>query len=359
MPGGSLLTARGIEVLATFCLQEGVAPIDLVAGSEEVLQRDKKVLLTELVRDTEATLTLEDSQRFSAYVPLFMRSGARRNDALARVKVTFALEHYEEVVVQRALLSYPECAESPVLIQFPELAKRFDEDGLIDIAMFELLDDALGYRGSVIQFQRGLSYEAVRGVLELGRESGLTIKVAIDLIMRPRIREKYLSRLQEARWWGKPFNPGWLDTVCEGHEAEFGRAPKDDIESLLFRLKPPVEKTQFLWTIRESCSSLAIEELPPILGSEDGDSPCMKTRYFHSIYDRSQKSFRHMDGSVLIYRPDMYGSRLKSKLSAKIKAGKRIKLFRIDGDIPIETWSSLMTSYFNQNEMIIEYLQGS
>ncbi len=38
------------------------------------------------------------------------------------------------------------------------------------------------------------------------------------------------------------------------------------------------------------------------------------------------------------------------------RAGRRIKMFRIDGAIGDDEWSSLVCYYFRQNSMVAEYM---
>ncbi|GFE72035.1 hypothetical protein [Chroococcus sp. FPU101] len=77
-------------------------------------------------------------------------------------------------------------------------------------------------------------------------------------------------------------------------------------------------------------------------------------KYVHSERDINQKILRHVDGAVKIYLKAHYEQRQHSSLPNH-DSYKKIKLWRIDGDIDIKVWIELISLFFKGNEMILEY----
>ena len=78
-------------------------------------------------------------------------------------------------------------------------------------------------------------------------------------------------------------------------------------------------------------------------------------RYVHSERDTERRLLRHFDGAVKAYQQDSYGLRLTSQMPREPKCFKKVKVFRIDGDIPVDEWIKLIALFFKGNAMIIEY----
>jgi hypothetical protein len=77
--------------------------------------------------------------------------------------------------------------------------------------------------------------------------------------------------------------------------------------------------------------------------------------YVHSERDVSLRRLRHFDGAVKVYLKDSYPQRLATQLPNELKSHKKIKLFRIDGDIDVDEWIELICLFYKLNEMLIEY----
>ncbi len=77
----------------------------------------------------------------------------------------------------------------------------------------------------------------------------------------------------------------------------------------------------------------------------------------HSHSERVQgfKRLRHFDGAVKVYSEDQYEARLSSQMPHETKSIKKIKLFRIDGDVDVDKWIELTSYFFKSNEMVIQY----
>lgn len=86
-------------------------------------------------------------------------------------------------------------------------------------------------------------------------------------------------------------------------------------------------------------------------------------RYIHAEFDLQKNCFRHFDGAVHLYNElDYYQMRdsdfnNNSKHKKQIKADSR-KLFKMNGNIDIETWVLYTSHFFTGNPLIIEYFEG-
>jgi hypothetical protein len=84
-------------------------------------------------------------------------------------------------------------------------------------------------------------------------------------------------------------------------------------------------------------------------------------RYLHAEYDLEAKCFRHLDGAVMVYSESdaQKRMRLDCVLPNTPRAKVKPKLFRIDGSITIEQWSSALCLFFRANPLVHEYLAGA
>lgn len=113
-------------------------------------------------------------------------------------------------------------------------------------------------------------------------------------------------------------------------------------------------KTEIVWTKKENELHFKCEELPLYKSVQERGS-----RYFHAIYNIENKIITHCDGSIKVYNTEDFLKRnnvhLKDKNTKKL--GKYIKIFRGDGEISTDNFTSLITSYFIRNNDVVNYLK--
>ena len=85
-------------------------------------------------------------------------------------------------------------------------------------------------------------------------------------------------------------------------------------------------------------------------------------RYIHAEFDLTIGSFRHFDGAIHFYTTAQYKTMRDADLNYNLKYATQIKapsvkLFRIDGDIPVQSWITLTGQFFLHNPLIIEYFE--
>ena len=77
-------------------------------------------------------------------------------------------------------------------------------------------------------------------------------------------------------------------------------------------------------------------------------------KYVHSERDINNKVIRHLDGAVKIYLQNDYQKRINFRLPNK-NSHRKIKLWRIDGNIDTKVWMGMISFFYRGNEMILEY----
>ena len=82
-------------------------------------------------------------------------------------------------------------------------------------------------------------------------------------------------------------------------------------------------------------------------------------RYVHAIRDMKRQVFIHCDGAVRAYDKDAYASRsVEGRFPSQTRATAYRKVFRLDGEIRTDDWSSVVALWFRHNELVREYLAG-
>ena len=118
----------------------------------------------------------------------------------------------------------------------------------------------------------------------------------------------------------------------------------------------PLERTEFMWSKRGEVKTIQVEEL------RQPNEPNMQVsnRYLHARWDSTTGVFKHLDGALRSYCADTYVGRLQADMKKfQDKADGYRKLFRIDAELSLNTWSDLTARFFDGNELVLEYLGGA
>jgi hypothetical protein len=149
------------------------------------------------------------------------------------------------------------------------------------------------------------------------------------------------ERLQDAAF---PENPSGTVTVH--------RRVSDDP---LLRLAMLLDSTEILWSARDGAKIIQIEELCPF----DKDLKYVMNRYVHARWDVTKKCFSHLDGAVRVYNQPRYEHRCSNDIRhCNQRTGFYKKLFRVDGVIDTATWNDLVSGFYYNNELVLEYLNS-
>ena len=114
-----------------------------------------------------------------------------------------------------------------------------------------------------------------------------------------------------------------------------------------------VKFTDLVWSPRHDGIHFVCEEVPQIKTHKSRGG-----RYLHSIYNPKKKVFYHTDGAIRIYDDNDITLRHESHVRNAGKIGKRIKIFKIDGELERNKWCDIVSSFFVWNEDVKTYFGG-
>lgn len=113
--------------------------------------------------------------------------------------------------------------------------------------------------------------------------------------------------------------------------------------------------TEYYWKQKKDGSfQLEIEELTEI--EHPNIEQSFGCRYIHSLYDKDNESFNHIDGSTRIYDSNQYQSRFYNSIdNYPNRNAKYKKLFRVDGKLSLDIWKTIIQGYLYHNESVNQY----
>lgn len=323
-------------------------------------------LLAELVDEATSYLSLASDEEIESLldslppgITLMLGRRPEWGDDEQRRRIAF---YYVVSEVQRRYLSFKDVVNedidaSEVLKNYPELRERFDKDGLLHIDEdFTLHDGGIAYRDHILHYhqllRRGYSsnpnFDFLSRLRSYHQQTSGTNEFRIAIDHRRIMPIEFYTRLYELdAWFGPPFDREKLDDP-KAVGLTIVKRNKDS----LFELTNSLDRTEFYWSHRNRIKTLEIEEI-------SDDSHCFEHYYFnkyvHSERDIDRRITRHIDGAVKVYLQDSYSDRKDSYMPKEPKCHKKIKLWRIDGDIDLDSWVILISFFHKSNEMIIEY----
>lgn len=280
---------------------------------------------------------------------------------LERIAVKYLITVIQEDYFSFKQFIASNSSNSVVLQAYPELGSKLDDDGLLFIdESFKLFDGGIAYKDHILHYHQFLrrGYSSNPNFDFLGRFMRYymqTVKVnrfriAIDH-HRLMPKEFYRHLFEMDRWFGPQFDKNKLDDPTT-----VGLTIITRTRPSIFDLTNKLDQTEFYWSYRDGVKSFEIEE---VSSEEYTFDSYYLNRYIHSERDTEHKVLRHFDGAVKVYLYDKYRERLATRMPTESKSHKKIKLFRIDGDIDVDTWIDLISHFFKSNEMIIEYFDPS
>ena len=153
-----------------------------------------------------------------------------------------------------------------------------------------------------------------------------------------------IEKLQDSKF---PEDP--RGTVTEHRPVEGSRAQR------LF----PLERLEVMWSRRKGLKTVQFEELVAPRRKHCSGAGLIRNRYAHAVWDPGEMHFQHFDGALRGYSAKQYQGRLTTDLKKYTqKSDEYQKLFRIDGALRLDEWCDLLTRYYDQNELVLEYLGG-
>ena len=234
---------------------------------------------------------------------------------------------------------------------FPKLAEHIakDKDGLVNLDYllneFDYLSQGVfRKKGSELgiiahpYFRKSLSiynnfhWIFLDELIALHKKEKVTIKIKIEpdyLGYAP----TYIPAHEFEYWWGPKYDDD-ISAIQPGL-TQFG---SDEFEKLYYNIL----RTEFVWKKEDNLYTLELEEV------KDQPAPTLTDtyacRYVHSIFDESKNGFDHFDGAIRAYDTDLMLERVDKKMTEMGRRSQYTKLFRIDGNLPLANWKSLVTN---------------
>lgn len=376
-----LTSERTLRDLTKTMRHHNVFPMFLGRYLREESKHPVCSLLREAVADAvEVLLAADDAELAELYDGLdhFSKNhiapdliAARDRSAIREMALSLiALAIEAEYNDLRPLLQPSYLADSEVLRVYPELEQFHTKDGTLrlDTPGLQLTSDAVFYRDHVLYIHQFLrrsfganpNYDFMRTLADYHEHHpDQVVSLAIDHT-RILSQEWYAAVMEKDYWYGPKFSWSEIDNPAAVGLTVY--KPTDDIGRAMLALNG-LERTEFLWSYRNGLKTLQIEELH-LLNSRSKAGQPVVNRYAHSIRDIAQQRFTHLDGSAMVYEPQLYATRFSATMPSENRRATKVKLFRVDASekdrsIPEDEWSALVSFFFRQNDMVLEYLQGA
>ena len=244
-----------------------------------------------------------------------------------------------------------------VLRAAPSLLNKIDDDGLLDITDIDAQPYGVIYGGFLLHYHQFLwrgfhgsvHVELIHNLLALARDGLVEARLAVDP-HRLRYLNEYEEFIERDYWYRPPLDDGLLDDPNIVGTTVHGNP------QVVSTLGGEVLATEVRWTNSGAgLKTIEIEELVTVDKSRQARVLC---RYLHSIRDTNEKRFRHCDGAVKGYNAAEYPETLTDFSTNRAKAPYYRKAFRIDGPVPTNDWSQVVSRWFRGNRLVFEYLSG-
>ncbi|MGV3598243.1 MAG: hypothetical protein ACO1PI_10275 [Bacteroidota bacterium] len=244
---------------------------------------------------------------------------------------------------------------------FPKLFENQDKDGLIYLSdllqqftykghgVFKDKDSELAviahsfFRKS-LSIHNNLNYFLIDELIRLADNQKIKVRIALDRDMIG-FAKTYHDTIELEYWRGPKFNND-VSKIKLGVTV-YG---SNEFQKLYYG----ISQTEFWWKHESGKQTLEVEELKehPSKGIDNDSYGC---RYVHSIFDEKTNSFEHFDGAIRMYDTDKMLMRIEKDIKSAGKDSDYTKLFRVDGELAIEDWKTLVCHYYHANPLIHEY----
>jgi hypothetical protein len=371
MEMSALIAASRIDDLITVCRDYDLHPIFL--GQQyfsKTIEDPVAHILKPLVREVTARIGVLEPSELESFISSIPENWSmfigEPNDRpanaefLERIGIIWLAYEMSKTYYRLDQIVRDQSSPSAVLAQYPELEPRFDKHGLLILdAEMELRGGGIFYQESVLHYhqllRRGYTSSPNMDFLQAlsrfrsKRPAKGTVRIAIDH-RRIMPQQFYWESFEKDVWYGPRFNLASLDD------------PHDVASTILTRSRPspfdasePIDRTEIHRCVDGVIKTYEIEEVRSPERVFDG---YILNRYIHAERDMSRHTFRHFDGAVKAYAAESYGARHAIRKPTK-DCLKKIKLFRVDGQVDADDWIELAGTFFRGNEMIVEHFDAS
>lgn len=213
-------------------------------------------------------------------------------------------------------------------------------------------------------FRRGYSQQnafAPRFIQEFWNLQTPSIQKRISLdLNRIRLRVDDSPYFERDWWQGAKFSYN-IENIPDGC---IKIRPPMDIDELYIRnLFSSAYTLDIMWSSGSGIKTFQAEEVKTDEIIDNDNAGLHPVRYLHAEFDQYKKIFKHFDGAIHWYTKEQYLVRRDQDLNFNKKIPSAIKpssfkLFRMDGEISIETWEHFTCHFFTGNPLIHEYFVG-
>ncbi len=240
---------------------------------------------------------------------------------------------------------------------FPFLKDLMDKDGLIPLEkIFEqfslfnsnvfcrenyLIFPSVYFRRSYYQLNT-LNKEFLSNLIKVYKNENNKVKIALDFDTIG-YKSDYQNIFELDYWYGPKYNDD-ISTLKPGLTKH--------IASEETKLYHGIIESDFFWFREKNKITFECEE---VNNNYMYEKERYGFKYIHSIFTNNE--LEHFDGAIRFYDKDNYKIRIESdmkKINQKYKPEYK-KLFRIDGQLSINTWKDLIHDFHRGNELINEY----
>lgn len=225
-------------------------------------------------------------------------------------------------------------------------ALPLDEHGLVDLNTFRRNQNGYQVGHHVYELLPSLEQtNSVHWVNQALNKLGPSarIRIRLDPFME-QPEEGYSSMHYAMRVYGPPLT--WDRVLGLEEEVHHKWMPDPGFQE-------DVQWTDAVWTPRDRELHFTCEEVPKPESARHRGS-----RYFHTIIDRDSGTVIHADGAIRIYSPSDVADRAQVQVREAGKVGTRVKIFRVDGEVPAPTWSALVKAFFVWNQDIGRFVDS-
>jgi hypothetical protein len=229
------------------------------------------------------------------------------------------------------------------------LSSNRDDDGLVSGVFDEIEQDWVRVDQFWVRLDKRFPWQLAQCLRNHSKQlmPGLSLRLNSDEVEPV---QGHYGSLRKAYWWGAKFRWDDLDSYGGPLETVHGD-PASPLSVFGY-----VAKAVFRWN-RPKDQPIAILEIEEFRDSPQKSGASYTTRYLHSILDRNERKFFHLDGAVKTYTPDAYQRAYEGQDE---KAPQYEKLFRTDQKMAIgeEPWLGCVASFFALDPLVREYFGG-
>lgn len=293
-----------------------------------------------------AALKIRYHKECSPYIEDFKRIIGNHLSKWATYLYAGCVYYHDEKIIERIFPKLFEKQDKNGLIFLSDLLKDFSYKGhgVFKHDKSEMAVIAHRYFRKSLSIHNNLNYFFIDELVKQSKNEKIEVRIALDRDLIG-YTKTYHDTIELEYWRGPKFNND-VSKIKVGVSVH----GSDEFQKLYYG----ISSTEFWWKRERRQQILEVEELKehPSKGVSSDSYGC---RYIHSIFDETSNSFEHFDGAIRMYDTEKMIARLDKDIKSAGKNSVYTKLFRIDGELGIADWKTLVCHYYQGNPLIHEY----